>query len=95
MGMGYLLEAIKHNIKQENKANILYFPVFPRISPYFPVFPRISPYFPVFPRISPYFPVFPTFGSISWGGISREILPGKYRPGISQTTLSTIILLCK
>ena len=93
MGMGYLLEArltnnirliywyyrrpienidsksksaIKHNIKQENRANVLYFPAFPGIS---------------------------TFGSISWGGIFREILLGKYRHSISQTTLHTI--LCK
>ena len=37
-------------------------------------------YFPVFPGIS-------HFEDIGQGGISREIPPGKYRPGISRTTL--------
>ena len=32
--------AIKHYIKQENKANILYFPLFPRISHFGEYFPR-------------------------------------------------------
>ena len=39
-------------------------------------------YFPVFPGIS-------HFEGIGQGGISREIPPGKYRPGISRTTLHT------
>ena len=34
------------------------------------------------------FPSISHFEGIGQGGISREIPPGKYRPGISRTTLS-------